>query len=328
MISLYTVKRVLRTVFQPIKGNAAFFVFMYALGLVCVYATVPDKRGYHAWPLAPYDLFVDVGVLCLLLWLLPRKISLWVRRLMYFVAYLLAVIDVYCFVEFDSTITPTMLLLVGETDSREASEFLSSYVSADLISSRLGWVLLVMALHVVWAVVWNMRERCLGWLLRKMPKITLLRTAGLKAEPFAGLAVVAMFVFSIVKCADNKIAFVRLMSYENIGSVEHELTKKEKAVLNQPLYRLVFSIYANRLTARQVKVLVRNIDNVKVDSCSFRSKNIVLIIGESYNRHHASLYGYTKDTTPRQKRRARRGELIPFSDVVSPWNLKIGRAHV
>lgn len=317
----YITGSTLRHIFRPVKCNAAFFVFMYVLGLVYIYATVPDKRGYHAWPLAPYDLFVDVCVLCLLLWLLPRKISLWVRRLMYFVAYLLAVIDVYCFVKFDSTITPTMLLLVGETDIREASEFLSSYVSADLISSRLGWVLLVMALHVVWAVVWNMRERCLGWLLMKMPKITLLPTAGLKAEPFAGLAVAAMLVFSIVKCADNKIAFVRLMSYENIGSVEHELTKKEKAVLNQPLYRLVFSIYANRLTARQVKVLVRNIDNVKVDSCSFRSKNIVLIIGESYNRHHASLYGYTKDTTPRQKRRARRGELIPFSDVVSPWNL-------
>lgn len=308
-------------VFKPIKGNAAFFVFMYALGLVCVYATVPDKRGYHAWALAPYDLFADVAVLCLLLWLIPRKAGLWVKRLFYVVAYLLAVIDVYCFVKFDSTITPTMLLLVGETDSREATEFLSSYISADIIFSRLGWVLLVMLLHVAWTVVWHKREQILGMLRKKMPKIQRVTAICGKAEPLAGLAVAAMFVLSVVKSVDNKVAFVRLMSYDNIGSVEHELTKKDKAVLNQPVYRLVFSVYANQLTARQVKKLVRNIDNVTVDSCSFRSKNIVLIIGESYNRHHASLYGYDKDTTPRQKKRAQRGELTVFSDVVSPWNL-------
>lgn len=119
----------------------------------------------------------------------------------------------------------------------------------------------------------------------------------------------------------DKTAFVRLMSYDNIGQVEHELTKKEKAQLYLPGYRLMFSIYANELTAKQVKTLVENIDKAKVDSCSFRSKNIVLIIGESYNRHHAGLYGYHKDTTPRQEARAQKGELIPFSDVVAPWNL-------
>lgn len=49
--------RVFTNIFKPIRGNAAFFVFMYVLGIVCTYAVVPDKRGYHAWPLAPYELF-------------------------------------------------------------------------------------------------------------------------------------------------------------------------------------------------------------------------------------------------------------------------------
>lgn len=315
------VKRALSAVFKPIKGNAAFLIFMYILGLVCIYATVPDKRGYHAWADAPYDLFTDVVVLCYLLWLVPKRAMPWVRRVFYFFAYLLAVVDVYCFVKFDSTITPTMLLLVGETDSREATEFLSSYISADLIFSRLGYVLLVMAVHAAWAVAWNKRSRCMDWLQRKMPRLALLPPAWRVAEPWVCAAIIAFFVFSLVKTYNNKVAFKRLMSYDNIGSVEHELTKKDKAVLNQPFYRLVFSVYANELTAIQVKKLVDNIDKVKVDSCSFRSKNIVLIIGESYNRHHASLYGYDKETTPRQQKRARRGELIPFSDVITPWNL-------
>jgi len=60
---------------------------------------------------------------------------------------------------------------------------------------------------------------------------------------------------------------------------------------------------------------------VDVDSCEFTSPNIVLIIGESYNRHHSSQYGYIKPTTPRQIKRQKQGRLIPFTDVVSPWNL-------
>lgn len=313
--------RVFTNIFKPIRGNAAFFVFMYVLGIVCTYAVVPDKRGYHAWPLAPYELFFDVSILCVVLWLLPHKISLWAKRVIYFLFYLLVVVDVYCFVKFDTTITPTMLLLVGETDGREATEFLESYLTPDVVFSRLGWVLLVMIVHIIWAQVWRNRKKCLAWIKTKWNFDLQNAVRWHLAEPWLGLIMLVLFVISTINCIADKTAFVRLMSYDNIGQVEHELTKKEKAQLYLPGYRLMFSIYANELTAKQVNKLVDNIDKAKVDSCSFRSRNIVLIIGESYNRHHAGLYGYDKNTTPRQARRAQKGELIPFSDVVAPWNL-------
>lgn len=313
--------RVFTNIFKPIRGNAAFFVFMYVLGIVCTYAVVPDKRGYHAWPLAPYELLFDVSILCVVLWLLPYKISLWAKRVIYFLFYLLVVVDVYCFVKFDTTITPTMLLLVGETDSREATEFLESYLTPDVVFSRLGWVLLVMVVHIIWAQVWRNRKKCLAWIKAKCNFDLKNAVRWHLAEPWLGLIMLVLFVVSAANCIADKAAFLRLMSYDNIGQVEHELTKKEKAQLYLPGYRLMFSIYANELTAKQVNKLVDNIDKAKVDSCSFRSRNIVLIIGESYNRHHAGLYGYDKNTTPRQARRAQKGELIPFSDVVAPWNL-------
>lgn len=313
--------RVFTNVFKPIKGNAAFFVFMYVLGIVCTYAVVPDKRGYHAWPLAPYELFFDVSIICVVLWLLPRSVAKWLKRFIYVFFYMIVLVDVYCFVKFDTTITPTMLLLVGETDSREAAEFLESYLTPSVVFSRLGWVLLVLLAHVAWVLIWHNRPKCKAWLEAKAGRALSVPGWWRMAEPWAGLLFLVLFVVSTVKCFADKSAFVRLMSYENIGQVEHELTKKEKAQLYLPGYRLMFSIYANELTAKQVKTLVENIDKAKVDSCSFRSKNIVLIIGESYNRHHAGLYGYDKNTTPRQEARAQKGELIPFSDVVSPWNL-------
>ena len=314
-------QRLLCSIFKPVKENAALFLFMYALGLVCTYAVVPDKKGYHAWSLSPYESFVDVTIIALIAKLLPEKVSLWFKRLVYFVAYLLAIIDVYCFVKFDTTITPTMLLLIGETNGDEASEFLSSYLSLDLLTSRLGIVLSVIVIHIVWAVVWHYRDVLKKRMNQRIQVANKVKGINLFLCPLFSISFWTFFFYSLSVSIDNKTAYIRLLSYDNIGSVEHELTRKDRAVQYQPIHRLVFSIYANNLTSKQLKRLIDNIDDVKVDSCSYTSKNIVLIIGESYNRHHASLYGYDKKTTPRQDKRARGRTLVPFSDVVCPWNL-------
>jgi heptose-I-phosphate ethanolaminephosphotransferase len=49
--------------------------------------------------------------------------------------------------------------------------------------------------------------------------------------------------------------------------------------------------------------------------------DIVLIIGESYNKYHSQLYGYQKATSPRQMELAADSSLVAFTDVVAPWNL-------
>ncbi len=335
--------RMLASVLKPLRSYGAFVVFMFVLGLVAVYAVVPAKRGYHAYALAPEEIFVDVCLLCLVLWIMPRKVGLWLKRAMYVVAYLLAIVDVYCFVKFDTTITPTMLLLVGETNSDEAAEFVESYMTFGVIFTRLGRVLLVLLAHMVWAAVYykvnkqtsrradeqtggqaekQARRPFVYRLVEKANALVCLSARALSAaKPWLGLALLAAFVYCAVVGWPNKAAYARLMSYDNIGDVEHELTRKDCAVMFHPVYRLLFSVYANGLTAQQVDKLVANIDKAVVDSCSYRSKNIVLIIGESYNRHHASLYGYGMPTTPRQEARARKGGLVPFTDVVAPWNL-------
>ena len=312
--------RVLGLFFEPIRLNGTFFLFMYALGIVCTYVVVPDVKGAHAYSYAWQELFVDVYLLCVVLSLVPVRVRKWLRRLFYVIAYTLAIIDVYCFAKFDSTITPTMLLLVGETNGQEAGEFLASYLSFDLIFSELGWVLLVLAVHVLYNLLrrFYRKRECQKTIL---PGILSAFRCSKRARALAGIAVLFLFVYSASASWHNKVAYHRLMTYGNIGDVEHELTEKTHAVQYQPIYRLMFSIYANRLTAQQVGQLVKGIDSVQVDSCSYRSPHIVLIIGESFNRHHAQLYGYDKPNMPRQTARAKKGELIPYSDVVAPWNL-------
>ena len=317
-----TIGKVLAAVAEPLRLNCAFAVFMYMLGCITAWATLPDARGAHLYDNLYLELFLDVYVLTLILTVLPRKVMIWVRGFFYFALYATAVVDVYCFVKFQSTLTPTMLQLVGETDSRESGEFLRSCVSPDVLLSNVGWVLLLMFVHIISALQLRF-PHFIPRRWRELIKSIWLRTCELlrRARPVIGTAVLALLVWSVCASAHNKIATHKLMTGTTIGDVEHTLTEKDHAVLYQPIYRLVFSIYANTLTAKQIDRLVRTASKVQVDSCSFRSPNIVLIIGESYNRHHSSQYGYTMPTTPRQQKLERQGRLVKYTDVVSPWNL-------
>ena len=318
-----TLRKMAAWVLRPIRLNAPFFAFMYALGCVCAWVTIPHTRDASLYGNLYPELFLDVYVLALVLSLLPRVARPWLRGLLYVALYATALADVYCFVKFDSTLTPTMLLLVGETDSREAGEFIRTCVSPDVLFSSVGWVLLVLLAHVLLTLelrfphlaprrakeawrrlkAWEQRNRR-RWLM-----------------PAAGALVALALAGSAASSAHNKAATWRLLTGSTIGEVEHILTEPDHAVLYQPVWRLAFSVYANKLTANQVQKLIRAASQVRVDSCSYTSPNIVLIIGESYNRHHSQQYGYVMPTTPRQCRRERTGRLVRFTDVVSPWNL-------
>ena len=62
-------------------------------------------------------------------------------------------------------------------------------------------------------------------------------------------------------------------------------------------------------------------DEICVDSCNVNTSTIVLIIGESFNRHHASFCGYDKPTTPYEQQWVEEGLMVPFTDAITPWNV-------
>ena len=309
----------MRMAFRPIELNAAFFVFMYVLGVVCSWVTDPHTRGFHYYDLTYVELFLDLYVCSIVLALIPRKVRVWVKRVLYVVLYATAIADVFCFVKFESTLNPTMLLLLDETNSREAGEFLQSYLSADVLFSGLGWILLLAVLHAVFALKpWRRIHFSASERLQNMKVKHCYR----QWSPLLGLATLVLFVYSLFACAKNKQATLRIMTLPTIGDVEHELTRLDDcANLYMPIYRLAFSVYADSLASQQIKKLIQAKNNVEVDSCTFRSPNIIFIIGESYNRHHAQIYGYDKPTTPEQDRLERSGMLNKFTDVIAPWNL-------
>ena len=307
----------LNKAYQPIKDNASFFFFMYLIGILVSYAELPannpDATVYsNLW----LELFLDLYVICIILTLFPLKIRRWIRAFLYIIAYCTSLTDLFCWVKFQSMLNPSMLLLVGETDEREASEFFSSYFTSDLIFSSVGLLLLVMLIHILTTFLKKVKlSPAISY------KVTVAKQIINHSYHILGGVCLVFLGWAIESSAHNKKEMVQMFSLDTIGSVEHELTTSDCAQFYLPVYRLAFSIFSNELASQQVDRLIEAKDKMSVDSCSFKSPNIVLIIGESYGKLHSQQYGYFMPTTPRQIKREKSGLLVPFSDVVAPWNL-------
>ncbi len=318
------VRRISQLFMLPLLKNGVFFFAMYALGILCAYLTLPDNKGQDVYDNLWLELFLDVYFACAVLTVIPAKVRRWVRLALYVVLFGVALTDVFCFWKFGSVISPSMLMLVGETDSREAGEFLSTYLSLDVLSSPVAWIMLLFILH------------SLVDLRKPLCRLLKVDYAKLQARvhfgflrffhrymlyPECGMLVLALLAWSVVTSWGNKRGMARLMTADTIGSIEHILTEPDHGEFYLPIYRLAFSVYSNHLASQQVDKCVAASKRVVVDSCSFRSPTIVLIIGESYSKAHCQLYGYPQKDTPRQRRLERGGWLTKFNDVVSCWNL-------
>ena len=152
----------MRAVFRPVEANAVTFVALYVLGVVTAWLTVPNTPSGKLYDNLYLELFLDLYLLCVVLYLFgargattrpsnkKRKGWRWasvIKFLVCFVLYAVALADVYCFEKYGSSLTPSMLMLVGETDSREAGEFLSSVLQWDTLTSGVGWLLLIALGH-------------------------------------------------------------------------------------------------------------------------------------------------------------------------------------
>ena len=309
------------------KDSLGFLVFMYALGIVESYAVLPHWKGAGVYGNLYYELFLDLLILTFFISLIPRKIRKFplrttVRGIVYAIAYSLAIVDTFCMVQFGNTISPSMLLLVGETTGNETAEFLSTYVNFEVVfTTELGWVLLVLLAHIIYEVIkWKVKG--VRYRSERIGRVF----------PYAFcLLSLLLIILGWSDTLTNKKCMVRHFNCQTVGDVEKDMNLHPMVVMYQPVYRLADAVFTNRLVSLQLDRLKAEAEKVErmtseqlgIPQGLMESKpsNIVLIIGESYNKYHSQLYGYEKKNTPRQVKMEKSGRLVKFNDVMAPWNL-------
>lgn len=314
--------RIFSYITYPIRRMPAFFCFLYLLGVLCIMTEVPLAGMPEFYGNSYCELFIDLYIISIPLCLIPAKYRHWITGLLYIVFYGVAIADIYCYLRFDTELSPTMLQIISETNTKETSEFLSSYITADILFSRLSWIFLLILLHLTFTFGKKTLQKQVDRITANL-SVHLKRTCihPAYANICIALITIVLIVTGIEPAYENKMRLHFITQQDTTYKLERAMSNHYADGLYLPIYRLWFAYYANNVSFRQIDKLNASVNNVKIDSCSFKSPNIILIIGESYNRHHSQLFGYDKKTTPRQVKRAMIGELIPFRDVITPWNI-------
>lgn len=303
------IRKITELLFIPFKReNVLFFSLMYLLGLTSI--VFEPWNGSRFW--MTFELLFDLYIYSLFIFLFPLRYRHYVRCASAFFFYVLAVIDMACYVRLDMPITPILLQLLLQSNTREATEALGSYLDSKMLWSPLS---IVLAQNVI-GISLVFREKrlscnCSLWALVKNKRAR-------QAIMACALLLVAFGGWS---CMENKqyMYYRVIRQYSELETLNvKEFSKKTNFYL--PLYRLAYSISETQRLRGEITQFEKSMDMARIDSVDYRSPHVVVIIGESYNRHHSALYGYDKNTTPLQCKRWAEGEMVVFTDMISSWN--------
>ena len=301
--------RIIHILSKPLTGgNQFYFLLMYLLGLTGI--VCEPWNGSRFWMI--FELFADLYLFCALLRLMPEKYRHSLRLATAGLFYLLSAIDMGCYVRLGMPITPMLLQLALQSNVREASEALSAYLDASMLWSALGLVIIQMIAGMT-------------LLVREQPIIDKAMQTGIwrnrHMKTVAQTAIAVMLTIGLISSLENKeYMYCRIICQYSELETQQRKDFRQKTNYYLPIYRMAFAVSETHRLGDEIKLFEESLDKARIDSASHLSPHIVLIIGESYNRHHSQLYGYDKHTTPRQRARQNDGELIVFGDMTSPWN--------
>lgn len=292
---------------SPIRSNLSFFVFLCLFGSVCVITEPWCGSRLLGLIELPFDLYV----FCALLMLIPERVRSGVKVVSSALLYLIGFIDAWCYQELHTPITASLLQLVLQTNRQESREAVGAYWDSAVLLSPFGLLVLIVVAHVAVSLFGQSFIRKLSngkWFNRK-------------CDVVLAVMLCASFLISLPDREGFVSGYILHRTPEEAEKKEIFFDVNFRANQYLPVCRLHQAIRQVCHYRREMERLPFIAAQTQVDSCTFTSPIVVLIIGESYNRRHSQLYGYPKATTPCQEARLRRGEIKLFSDVVSAWNL-------
>ena len=298
------VDKVLNSVLFPIKDNILFFTFMYILGAICIVFEPLAWYGSRLWSLL--ELCIDTYFLCLFISLFPKRVKGIFIAFLYIILYVVAIIDMTCYVRLGMGILPIYYQTFVQSNLNETTEMLETYLSTSIILSPLLLILVLLLLHIIISC-------------RKIKiNYSFIHPYSRPIKLFITILLFCSLVFSY---GNKKYLFYRIICQTSELEFQEKYFMTPKTGYYLPIYRLAYSISEYNSLKYVTKALRKTLNKNAVDSCQYICPDIVLIIGESYNRHHSQLYGYSLPTTPCQTALYQTGRLVPFTDVISSWNM-------
>lgn len=225
-----------------------------------------------------------------------------VKGIVYTLIYLLFITELVLSWLFTMHISPSVLVLLGETTGSESAEFLESLTDKPGFWGVVACTLVLAALNV-WAE--HSREKLCQWVNRWFLAVRTLKV--LAAILLAGGIV-------------GSVGYLKLFHCQEPNEVDEWRSHMRHP--DDALTKLVVACFDIHLSAKEMENACRMAEQVTatLQTNGDDSINVILVIGESYIREHTPLYGYPLQTTPFLSEEQRQGRLFVFNDAVSPYN--------
>lgn len=193
------------------------------------------------------------------------------------------VIQMFLYDNFGMEISAFALQLLNETNSGEASEFLSVYVFQTSSIKYICIIVFLLCLHISTHLYFNkLRFKILRD--RRLQKIWRISKHTIS-------------VFLII-CLCLLLWSVPLFGSSWSDNIKKSLNRERAGIHGAFAFKIYNSVLQFNEEKDELTKCIQSQKDVYAHVEGDTIDNIVLIIGESYNRHHASIYGYNKDTNP------------------------------
>lgn len=261
--------------------QAVYFIF--CLLLMSVPASYEGNIGARDFaPVLMSIAGVQSVFFSLIFCLLAKYLGKTVKYGISFILLLLFIIETFTYIQFGSRFNSLILSLLLQTNIQEIKEFFSLYIFSPF---TLFFLILVIAgcyLFYKLDIYWDKK-----------------------------------YSFQTGKIIDMIILVISIVGvYGSIYISEEGIIPPGKNTLYKSMES--WSFYDEK--RYDIEEIEKNINLIKVEKTNQKAPLIVLVIGESFNKYHSSLYGYDLKTNPLLEKRKENKELAVFSDVISPSN--------
>ena len=300
------IRHLAQVVARPIAEQLPFFVITFIMCTSCAWMDLRTQIDDWAWrPATLLSILRYVGLAWFYTYcataIIHHTHSKGVKIAFYTIA--LAAFYVLWALRkiFITNITPDIMLLAAETNTAEAGEFLQTY-----FLSRGNIIALAMTAAMIAVIIVDERY---------YPK---LRS---KAQPSPGIA--AALTMLVAAAATTIVMPLHLLACSTMPDIERHFIKYGNGGIDL-LTQVLYSAHSLHISSNEGKITVDKTIHEALNGdarcTSADSISIIVVVGESYNKRHAGIYGYTLDTTPHLRQEANSGNLFVFNDVISPYN--------
>ena len=293
----------IRRILHPIQQNLTLFVI--SIILLGGFDVGYQQHLFHENK--PIDIltgymeiiFIAYGI-CLLSYLFRK---LYIKILFYLILFILYGLSCYLLYAYSSYITPNILMLLLETNSKEATGFFQTYLMTPAMFKSITIIGFLLIMTII-GEIFN----------KSISKIA--------SNSICSIIMMIVFLFGVVGCFGVVKRYWELSQCKT--SYDAESWKSNHLFYKvMPIPNFCYSVTAVFLASQYIyqmidttKETLKNVQPTDGDSL-----NVVLVIGESFNKYHASLYGYSLNTTPNQCEEKNQGNLYAYTHVKAPHNM-------